>query len=249
MTKHSTPDGGPFYRDFTLPGRFWDRVELGPDGVHSVTGENLGPCWLWTGAQAKGGYPQVRFGGPKQSVHRVTFAAFVHTIERRDELDHLCRVRHCCRPEHLEIVAHKTNMERGAHAAKTHCKLGHPYDEENTRVYVHPVTGLEARHCLACEKIRNTGPVAKKREARTHCRYGHPLPPSVDEKPRRCPVCAAEKGRRMSMNYSPPSYCSVGHEMTPENMAVRERDGRYRYDCRTCERERTNRSRANRRSA
>jgi len=29
------------------------------------------------------------------------------------ELDHLCRVRSCCNPDHLEPVTHKENIRRG----------------------------------------------------------------------------------------------------------------------------------------
>ena len=49
-----------------LPARFWAKVNKnGPDGTHSQTGENLGPCWLWEGTRAcTGGYGQTRLGTP-----------------------------------------------------------------------------------------------------------------------------------------------------------------------------------------
>jgi hypothetical protein len=53
------------------------------------------------------------------------------------EIDHLCRKRECCNPEHLEVVTHKQNMQRAKwlnrpEKLRTHCKRGHPFDEKNT---------------------------------------------------------------------------------------------------------------------
>ncbi len=63
------------------------------------------------------------------------------------EIDHLCRVRNCINPEHLEAVTQRENFLRGI-AVKTHCKRGHEYSAENTRVY------HRARHCRLCDKLR-----------------------------------------------------------------------------------------------
>lgn len=54
-------------------------------------------------------------------------------------LDHLCRVRGCVNPAHLEIVDNTTNILRGEgptaqNARKTHCKRGHELNAENVRV-------------------------------------------------------------------------------------------------------------------
>ena len=77
----------------------------------------------------------------------------VGPIKYPQELDHLCKVRHCVNPEHLESVAHAENVRRGNGgqnwAAKTHCPQGHPYDEENTRV----ISGR--RVCRTCANERS----------------------------------------------------------------------------------------------
>jgi hypothetical protein len=70
-----------------------------------------------------------------------------------DELtiDHLCRVRACCNPDHLEPVSVAVNILRGEgpaalNARKTHCQHGHPLNASNVRV---ETGGL--RRCRACQ--------------------------------------------------------------------------------------------------
>lgn len=72
------------------------------------------------------------------------------------EIDHLCRVRSCVNPDHMEAVTRRINQTRGvgfiAHnAALTHCHRGHPFDLWNTRME-HTKTGRLARRCRACVK-------------------------------------------------------------------------------------------------
>lgn len=67
-------------------------------------------------------------------------------------LDHLCRNRWCCNPAHLEVVTQKVNMERGAHATKTHCAEGHEFNEHNT---LHPDKKRpDKRVCRICNRER-----------------------------------------------------------------------------------------------
>ena len=93
--------------------------------------EPLSGCWLWTGALTRGGYGQIGvwFGGvmrPRRA-HRVAYECYIGPIPDGLELDHLCRVRTCVNPRHLEPVTHAVNVARGGHALKTHAPCGHPY--------------------------------------------------------------------------------------------------------------------------
>jgi hypothetical protein len=67
------------------------------------------------------------------------------------QLDHLCRNRLCCNPDHLEPVTGSENTTRQRHYERnrTHCPAGHPYDDENTRV-----TSDNHRVCRACDRNR-----------------------------------------------------------------------------------------------
>ncbi len=54
------------------------------------------------------------------------------------QLDHLCRVRCCINPDHLEVVTQRENILRGngtaaVHAKKTHCPQGHEYSYRDKR--------------------------------------------------------------------------------------------------------------------
>jgi hypothetical protein len=60
-------------------------------------------------------------------------------------IDHLCRVRHCVNPAHMEPVTDRENVFRGF-AAITHCPKGHEYTADNT--YIPPSTG--SRECRRC---------------------------------------------------------------------------------------------------
>lgn len=74
-------------------------------------------CWLWTGGANADGYGVVRAGridgrGVFALAHRVIYEAVHGTIPEHLELDHLCEVKRCCNPAHLEAVTHAENMRR-----------------------------------------------------------------------------------------------------------------------------------------
>lgn len=71
-------------------------------------------CWLWQGhinPDTGYGYRQVR--GKTWRAHRFSYVHFVGEIPDGLVLDHLCRVRHCVNPDHLEPVTPQENVERG----------------------------------------------------------------------------------------------------------------------------------------
>ena len=127
MGQHSATFG-----DSRLPDRFWDKVEPEP---------NTG-CWLWSAAVNQAGYAWYNVSGDPDRGHRVSYEALVGAIPDGLEIDHLCRVRCCVNPDHLEAVPHRVNMHRGfaphgINARKTHCKRGHPFDAANTHSYTY----------------------------------------------------------------------------------------------------------------
>ena len=70
--------------------------------------------------------------------HRLAYETLIGPVPDGLQIDHLCRVRLCCNPAHLEAVTAKTNTRRAPtcvatiNANKTACLRGHPYDEKNT---------------------------------------------------------------------------------------------------------------------
>ena len=102
--------------------RFWPRV------LHTET------CWLWQGSLTHDGYGRFSLNRRRTMVaHRFAHEMVNGPVPDGMTLDHLCRVRHCVRPSHLEVVSMRTNLLRGntlqaRNAAKTHCPQGHAYD-------------------------------------------------------------------------------------------------------------------------
>lgn len=123
-----------------LPAHLASKIKIDPSG-----------CWLWMAASSQG-YGHVRLGSRVLRAHRL-----VYTTLRGDPggklLDHLCRVRQCVNPDHLEPVTNRENCLRGVgvgavNAVKTHCLHGHPFDEVNTYYRVDRL----GRNCRACRR-------------------------------------------------------------------------------------------------
>lgn len=123
--------------------RFWAKVDKnGPLSEHRP---DLGPCWLWTASTNANGYGQLSVDRRPQLAHIIAFRLDGGQIHSGHELDHLCRVRGCVRPSHLEPVTHAENVRRGsAGLLTTHCPRGHPYVGENVRLY------RGHRYCRRC---------------------------------------------------------------------------------------------------
>ena len=113
--------------------RLWDRFEE-RDG-----------CWIWTGPVEKDGYGYTRIEGKKIRVHRLVYTIMVADIPDGLVIDHLCHVRACANPEHLNPVPIAVNSARNVHSLKTECAHGHPYTPENT--YVRYGTQRNCRTC------------------------------------------------------------------------------------------------------
>lgn len=105
--------------------KFWSRVDASGD------------CWEWTRGKSSNGYGEFRVGATQRSTHRYAWTQLVGEIPAGKHLDHLCRNRICCNPDHLEIVTPRENCLRGEgpaaqNARKTHCDRDHELSEANT---------------------------------------------------------------------------------------------------------------------
>lgn len=130
----------------TTKERFWSKVDRsgGMEG-----------CWFWLGYRTPRGYGFFSDRRKTTSVHRWAWRLFNGAIPNGRGLDHLCRVRHCVNPEHLEPVTNRENLLRGTglpaiNARKTRCPAGHSdYVYRKARY-----EGQTYRRCRTCHSTR-----------------------------------------------------------------------------------------------
>lgn len=110
------------------------------------------PCWIWQGTPNDAGYGRIQRDGKDQRAHCYFYEQHVGPIPQGLTLDHLCRVRLCVNPDHLEPVTRGENVRRGIpfRPPQTHCKRGHEFTPENTRI-----GASGSRFCIACGRERD----------------------------------------------------------------------------------------------
>lgn len=132
--------------------RFWSKVDRSG-------GANA--CWLWSGSTKKTkGYGQTSAHGWTYRAHRVSYELSVGPVPKGLVLDHLCRVRSCVNPAHLETVTNRENILRGTgaparYARQANCPKGHTYTDIGTQ-----------RRCLICKNEDSRQRRALKRAAK-----------------------------------------------------------------------------------
>lgn len=123
--------------------------------------DNAEGHWLWTGYRMPNGYGKFTVAGSGKCwlAHRLAWELLRGPIPDGMTLDHLCRVRHCVNPDHLEPVLFAVNVQRGVpfrvaapRELATHCRHGHEYTPENT--YLPPASSpyKANRQCRACRQ-------------------------------------------------------------------------------------------------
>ncbi len=125
-------------------------------------------CWLWPSSIDRQGYGRIFWNaGPRQNlralVHRLAYMQWVDAFLADDlTIDHICHDplvcqlgkdcphRRCCNPAHLKPVPSEENIARSSNGhVKTHCRKGHEYTPENTKI----TNSLGWRTCRECHRI------------------------------------------------------------------------------------------------
>ncbi len=204
-------------------------------------GNNISPepnsgCWLWYGTiNTQTGYGVISAGRKKLLAHRISYEMTYGPIPVGLEIDHLCRVRSCVNPEHLEAVTHQENVRRGlasfvaANAvwrSRTHCKNGHEFTPENIiwREGRTPARA-ESRMCKTC-----------RAEAMVRFEKLHPGRKSAYRKPPigNCAVCGAVKAERHQVGDDFVALCRRCHMIADGRMArftaIKKKPSRITFD-------------------
>lgn len=79
---------------------FWNKVD------------KSGDCWLWTGSlTGRDRRGHLRVNGKTVLAHRFAYELVVGPIPEGMQIDHMCHVPRCCRPEHLRVVTNAQNQQ------------------------------------------------------------------------------------------------------------------------------------------
>ena len=150
-----------------------------------------GECWLWTRECNQYGYGTFWLDGRTIHAQRAAYILFVGEVPPRKHIHHTCKNKRCVRPDHLSLLsaaehaALEKNWEVAAanRRARTHCKHGHEFTPENTRL-----TRAGTKQCIQCTREKSRAAAEKKRggpprpfgwanKQKTHCPKGHEYTP------------------------------------------------------------------------
>lgn len=127
--------------------------------ISKISVNKTNGCWDWIGGDnGKSGYGRFRNNSKKVQAHRFAYELMVEKISDDMVLDHQCKNTMCVNPSHLREVTQKVNVlcgngQAAKNSLKTHCKRGHEFSIENTKIVFH--RNYRLRQCKKCQKMHD----------------------------------------------------------------------------------------------
>lgn len=118
---------------------------------------NESGCHIWLGARDYDGYGRISFNRRNTLVHRLVYQIYKGSIKY--SIDHICNVRFCVNPEHLQDIPHRDNLLRSTtniayiNSHKTRCLNGHILEGDNLESYS---SRHGKRKCMICRRKRDS---------------------------------------------------------------------------------------------
>lgn len=127
---------------------FWKKIKKTPK------------CWTWETATSNG-YGSFTSGkklGYGTLPHRIAWTLLKGPIPAGLTIDHLCRIKTCVNPAHLDPVTMKINTLRGIspiarQAKQTYCIHGHPLFGNNLKLVSR--RNRIWRRCVTCSRLNS----------------------------------------------------------------------------------------------
>lgn len=97
-----------------LPDYIWNKIQPDSSG-----------CWIWTGLLIEG-YGQQQFEKKCWRAHRLVYTLIKGPIPHGLVADHLCNMKNCVNPLHIQLVTTQENVSRSNTGRRaSYCKNGH----------------------------------------------------------------------------------------------------------------------------
>lgn len=112
-------------------------------------------CWEWQKALTNSGYGKFHIINGDYMTHRVSYSIFKEGLNTDLVVDHICKNRKCCNPNHLRLASFSENVlensDSGAaiNKSKTHCIRGHELIPPNI-ISSKMKSGQMSRCCRHC---------------------------------------------------------------------------------------------------
>src|ERR1043166_7060111 len=81
-------------------------------------------CWIWQGRKTANGYGTFELQYKDHRAHKYHFEKKYGPVPVGKQLDHKCKVKACCNPDHVEPVTQIENMRRAGQIRLTIEQVG-----------------------------------------------------------------------------------------------------------------------------